>query len=136
MRLCCTAEDDVQVLDCLGQPVLRQALGANKCCHCCAADGSAVLRFEDLYCVLLMQAQQLLESLSRRQLYKFVREVTVDARGQAQLHKHCQGGLPTPAQIVGHQSAAAHGVSALGLLYCTLDRPQVQTPMLSTSPPV
>eukprot|EP00775_Hariotina_reticulata_P012035 gene12035-12178_t len=29
---------------------------------------------------------------------------------KAQLHKHCQGGLPTPAQIVGHQSAAAHGV--------------------------
>eukprot|EP00879_Flechtneria_rotunda_P033644 GHRR01037281.1.p1 GENE.GHRR01037281.1~~GHRR01037281.1.p1 ORF type:complete len:332 (+),score=112.96 GHRR01037281.1:128-997(+) len=54
------------------------------------------------------KAQKLLKQLARRQLYKFVQEVTVNREAQQQ-----QQALPTAEAIIGYQSAAKFGVSTI-----------------------
>jgi len=58
-----------------------------------------------------LQAQALLRQLERRQLYKYVSEVTLGVDAQRRL---AAAGKPSAEEIVGYQSTAATGVSRRG----------------------
>jgi hypothetical protein len=59
-------------------------------------------------CWTHLQAQELLRQMARRQLYKFVQEVTVTPAA-----RRMYGGLPTAEEIIGYQSSAKFdGVSS------------------------
>jgi hypothetical protein len=60
-----------------------------------------------------LQAQALLQQLERRQLYKYVSEVTLDVNAQ---QRYTAGGKPTADEIVSYQSSAQTGVSACCLI--------------------
>jgi hypothetical protein len=58
---------------------------------------------------LFLQAQKLLSALARRQLYKYVQEVTLSAAQQAAAAGR-GGGPPSAEEIIGFQSSAMFGV--------------------------
>jgi hypothetical protein len=59
-------------------------------------------------CAAHRQAQELLRQMARRQLYKFVQEVTVTPAA-----RRMYGGLPTAEEIIVYQSSAKFdGVSS------------------------
>jgi hypothetical protein len=69
-----------------------------------------------MYCCAahLLQAQELLRQMARRQLYKFVQEVTVTPAA-----RRMYSGLPTAEEIIGYQSSAKFdGVSTPAVVFC------------------
>jgi hypothetical protein len=71
------------------------------CLHHCRISQDTAHVYSIFVCCCQLQAQELMRQMARRQLYKFVQEVTVTPAA-----RRIYNGLPTAEEIIGYQSSA------------------------------